>query len=192
MSSAKWRPCCPGGDEQPMILRIFTHNSYSRGLSVSCDLNRIIDWKKSQRLGFRGCCRNCSPCGSRSWQHHHNDVIMSAVASQIISLTIVYSTVYSGADQRKYQNPASPAFVRGNHQWPVNMPHKGPVMRKMFPSDDVIMVKIADHLGPVRGSMETLSALRAHLWWKYTGEPLYSIGIAFQWIRWSYFHNGNC
>ena len=64
---------------------------------------------------------------------------MSAMASQITSLTIVYSTVYSGADQRKYQSPASLAFVRGNHRWPVNSPHKGPVTRKMFPFDDVIM-----------------------------------------------------
>ena len=50
---------------------------------------------------------------------HYNDVITSAVASQITSLTIVYSTVYSGADQRKYQSSASLAFVRGIHQWPV-------------------------------------------------------------------------
>ena len=30
-------------------------------------------------------------------------------------------------------------FVRGIHRWPVNSPHKGPVIRKMFPFDDVIM-----------------------------------------------------
>ena len=48
-----------------------------------------------------------------------------------------YSTVYSGADQRKHQSSASLAFVRGIHRWPVNFPHKGPVTRKMFPFDDV-------------------------------------------------------
>ena len=64
---------------------------------------------------------------------------MSAMASQITSLTIVYSTVYSGADQRKHQRSASLAFVRGIHRSPVNSPHKGPVTRKMFPFDDVIM-----------------------------------------------------
>ena len=64
---------------------------------------------------------------------------MSTMASQIISLTIIYSTVYSGADQRKHQNSASLAFVRGIHREPVNSPHKGPVTRKMFPFDDVIM-----------------------------------------------------
>ena len=63
------------------------------------------------------------------------------MASQITSLTIVYSTVYSGVDQRKYQSSASLAFVRGIHRWPVNSPHKGPVTRKMFSFDDVIMCK---------------------------------------------------
>ena len=70
---------------------------------------------------------------------HYNDVIMSAMASWIISLTIVYSTVYSVADYKRYQSPASLAFVRGIHRWPVNSSHKGPVTRKMFPFDDVIM-----------------------------------------------------
>ena len=71
---------------------------------------------------------------------HYNDVILGVMASQITSLTIVYSTVYSGADQRKYQSSASLAFVRGIHRGPVNSPHKWPVTRKMFPFDDVIMV----------------------------------------------------
>ena len=65
---------------------------------------------------------------------------MSTMASQITSFTIVYSTVYSDADQRKHQTSASLAFVRGIHQGPVNSPHKWPVTRKMFPFDDVIMV----------------------------------------------------
>ena len=70
---------------------------------------------------------------------HYNDVIMGAMTSQITSLMIVYSSVYSGADQRKYQSSASLAFVRGIHRWPVISPHTGPVTRKMFPFDDVIM-----------------------------------------------------
>ena len=71
---------------------------------------------------------------------HHNDVIMSTMASQITSRTIVYSTAYSGAVQRKHQSSTSLAFVWGIHRWPVNSPHKVPVKRKMFPFDDVIMV----------------------------------------------------
>ena len=63
---------------------------------------------------------------------------MGAMTSQITSLTIVYSTVYSDADQRKHQSSASLTFVRGIHRWPVISPHKWLVMRKMFPFNDVI------------------------------------------------------
>ena len=77
---------------------------------------------------------------------------MGTMASQITSLTIVYSAVYSGADQRKHQSSASLAFVRGIpwefqgiHRGPVNSLHKCPVMQKMFPFDDVIM--LSDILG---------------------------------------------
>ena len=67
------------------------------------------------------------------------DVIMGAIASQINSLTIVYSTVYSDADQRKHESSAWLAFVWGINRGSVNSPHKWPVTRKMFPFDDVIM-----------------------------------------------------
>ena len=130
MLSAKWRPFCPGeeglnhwGRLTPGSLlaseracRQFRANSLSKfgdGLSSVTTKRRY-------------------PCGNL----HYNDVIMSAMASQITSLTIVYSTVYSGTDQRKHQSSASLAFVRGNS--PVNSPHKGPVTWKMFPLDDVI------------------------------------------------------
>ena len=72
-------------------------------------------------------------------QNHYIDVIMTTMASQITSLTVVYSIFYSGADQRKHQSSASLAFVLGNSPGPVNSPHKRPVTRKMFPFDDVIM-----------------------------------------------------
>ena len=72
---------------------------------------------------------------------HYNDIIMGTIASQITSITIVYSTVYSDADQRKHQSSASLAFVRGIHRGPLNSPHKWPVTRKMLPFDDVIMLQ---------------------------------------------------
>ena len=75
---------------------------------------------------------------------HYNDPIMSTTASQITSLTIVYSTVYLGVDQRKHPSSASLAFVRRIHRWPVNFPHKGPVTRKMFPLHDVIMIIVLE------------------------------------------------
>ena len=77
----------------------------------------------------------------RGHRRHYDDVTMGGIASQITSLTIVYSTVYSGADQRKHQSSASLAFVWGIHRGPVNSLHKWPVTRKMFPFDDVIMDK---------------------------------------------------
>ena len=69
------------------------------------------------------------PCWDSYW--HYIDVIMTRMASQITSQAVVYSIVYSGADQRKHHSAASPK--------PVNSPHKGPVTRKMFPFDDVVM-----------------------------------------------------
>ena len=74
--------------------------------------------------------------------NHYNDAIMGVMASQITSLTIVYSTVYSGAAQSKHQSSASLAFVCGSHWGPVNSPHKWPVTQKMFPFDDVIMLLV--------------------------------------------------
>ena len=82
---------------------------------------------------------------------HYRDIIMSAMASQITSLTIVYSTVYSGADQRKYQSSASLAFVQGIPRWTGNSPHKWSVTRKMFPFDDVIMCRICNQHGDLSG-----------------------------------------
>ena len=70
---------------------------------------------------------------------HYNYVTMGSMASQITSLTVVYSTFYSGADERKHQSSASLAFVSGIHRGPVNSPHKWPVTRKMFSFDVVII-----------------------------------------------------
>ena len=69
-----------------------------------------------------------------------NDVIRRAMASQITSLTIVYATVNSDADQRKHQRSPSLAFVWGIHRWPVNSPQKGPVTRNMLPLDNAFMI----------------------------------------------------
>ena len=88
---------------------------------------------------------------------------MTAMTSQITNLTTVYLIFYSGADQGKHQSSASLAIVRGNHRWPVNSPHKGPVTRKMFPFDNVIInVRIVypiKHGTPSTQSYQTLSLL---------------------------------
>ena len=75
---------------------------------------------------------------------YYNDVLTGAMASEITSLTTVYSTVYSGADQRKHQSSASLAFVGGIHHSPVYSPHKWPVTPKMFPFDDVTTIECYD------------------------------------------------
>ena len=116
----------------------------SDNFSVACEvLLKIMDDSKSQR---NNTVRNVSTfigedCILVLWMSslHYSDVIMGTIASQITSLTIVYSTVYSDADLRKHQSSASLAFVREIHRGPVNSPHNWPVTRKMFPFDDVIM-----------------------------------------------------
>ena len=96
-----------------------------------------MGWDHALGPNRRTCDINHGLFGSPT--HHYNDVMMSTMASQITSLPIVYSTVYSSANQRKHQSSASLAFLRGIHRWPVNSPHKGPVTWKMFPFDGVIM-----------------------------------------------------
>ena len=91
---------------------------------------------------------------STTFPFHYNDDILGAVASQITSLTIVYSvysTVDSDADQRKHHSSASLAFVRGIHRGPLISPHKWPVTQKMIPFHDVIIFLIKmDDLFPRR------------------------------------------
>ena len=67
---------------------------------------------------------------------------MGAMASQITNLTIVHSTVHSGADQRKQFRVIG--LSAGIHLWPVNSPHKWPITRKMFPFDDCVMYVVND------------------------------------------------
>ena len=91
-------------------------------------------------IGFLLISFNLTPVITLSCLIHYGDAIMGAIASQITSLTVVYSTVYSDTDQRKHQSSVSLTFVLGIHQGPVNSLHKWPVTWKMFPFDDVIML----------------------------------------------------
>ena len=102
---------------------------------------------------------------------------MSAMASQITGVSIVYSTFCSGTDQRKHQSSASLAFMKGIHRWPVYSPHKGPVTRKMFPFDNVDMA-----IGTVRRSVCDFDVIPTHVvqcicrscyqtpWWRHQTE----------------------
>ena len=114
---------------------IGSHRQYVRQ-SVNIGLGNDFIWSSNWWA------RSLVPfwCNELKSKFNYSDVIMSAMASQITGVSIVYSTVCSGAVQRKHQSSASLAFVRGIHRWPVNSPHKGPVTRIMFPFDDVIML----------------------------------------------------
>ena len=83
-----------------------------------------VKYQSSRRITFSYLKRKCCRLAIRfafilrlgvTW-HHCDDVIMTTMASQITSPTVVYSTVYSDADQRKHQSSASLAFVWGIHR----------------------------------------------------------------------------
>ena len=74
----------------------------------------------------RHCCRWHSDARSQGANSHYIDKFGPSVPFKMWH-------------QRKHQSSASLAFVRRIHRRPVNSPHKGPVTRKMFPFDDVIM-----------------------------------------------------
>ena len=101
-------------------------------------------------------------------KNHHSDVIMSEMASKTTSVSIVYSLVRSGADQRKHQSSASLAFVG----WPVNFQHKVPVTWKTLPFDDVIMVYILCRLCyrqlGIRENCETINPCALRPWWLFS------------------------
>ena len=111
--------------------------------SMVSNWRQTITWTNGDSVHWRTCdahVRNRSQWSTLFLAKQHNsDVIMGQIACQITSLTIVYSTVYSGVEQRKHQSSASLAFVRGIHRRPVNSPQKWPVTREIFPFDDVIM-----------------------------------------------------
>ena len=87
----------------------------------------MIDWYQIKKSGVR--MKKTNPL---QWRHNGCDGISNHQPRD-------YSTVYSAADQRKHQSSASLAFVRRIHRGPVNSRRKGPVTRKRFPFDDVIM-----------------------------------------------------
>ena len=98
---------------------------------------------------------------------HYDDVIMSAIASQITSLKIVYSTIYSDVDQRKTSKIRVTGLCVGNSPVTGEFPAQMASNWKMFPFDDVIMRRL---VRPVVGNwaenskfIATLNQLRK-LW----------------------------
>ena len=109
---------------------------------------------------------------------HYNDVIMSAMASQMTGVLIVCLNVCSVADQRKHQSSMSVAFVRGIHRWLVNSLHKWPVARKMLSFDDVIMKwKSSYEMRPRILRQPDLRKVDLPCRWKAEMKALWSISI---------------
>ena len=125
----------------PSKLRICSANHRTGYFSnLACDWMSIVWANSEQEIENR-------PWFWHTSTHHYDDVIMGALASQITSLTIVYSTVYSHTDQRKHQSSASLAFVWGIHRGPVNSSHQWPVTRISIPFDDVLMYLVGSLFG---------------------------------------------
>ena len=127
-------------DNKVGIMTMFGFHWAEFCISLKCHPDEIFV------VGWRGSCHKISvlevtkiSSTCTMLNSHYSDVMIGTMASQITSLTAVYSTDYSGADQRKHQSSASLAFVWGIHRGPVNSPHKWPITRKIFPFDDVIM-----------------------------------------------------
>ena len=79
---------------------------------VSCfSLKKLLSNEVYRRRFDKSCDVVVMICPS-----HYDDVIMTTLASQMTSLTVVYSIVYSGVNQRKHQSSASLAFVMGIHR----------------------------------------------------------------------------
>ena len=122
------------------LVRFVWKDGWSLGYDISVIAREAVSWKSASVSDNSSRSRSELCVFVHEWAFHYSDVMMSARASHITGVSIVYSTVCSGADQGKYQSSASLTFVRGIHRWPVNSPHKGLVTRKVFPFDDVIMI----------------------------------------------------
>ena len=97
--------------------------NYQNCCSGTASHRKEVEWRQNRCCGrywsakggttvVQGRQRHRSNWCLQQYTFHYNDVIMNTIASQITSLTIIYSAVYSGADQRKHQSSASLAFVR--------------------------------------------------------------------------------
>ena len=107
-------------EKPPCLLR-----HHCNVVRVTCPIGKAPVRSYFEVIKYRGSVNGCM------LYVHYSDVIMSAMASQITGVSIVYSTICLGADQERHQSSLSLAFVRGIQWWPLESPHKGPVTRKM-------------------------------------------------------------
>ena len=104
MSAILYRPQC--GKVSPMCCSTGVKNAFIWVLYVEC--GNESNFTEQSTISSTG--------PGKLSLGHYSDIIMTTIAPQITNLTVVYSTVYSDADQRKHQSSASLAFVRGIHR----------------------------------------------------------------------------
>ena len=124
---------------------------FSSLVSVSCALHLALLYNsshittqplKTMSESDREVCKVAFSC-------YNSDIIMSAMTSQIAGVSIVCSTICSGAHQKKNKHRSSTSLtvVRGIHRCPMDSPYKGPVTRKMLLFDDVVMLLMGSSRG---------------------------------------------
>ena len=93
-----------------------THNHFQKICDYRCV--GLFHWQGLTGIKVYACnyIHHFVGCNYSSTPIHYDDVIMTTIASQITSLMVVYSTVYSDADQSKHQSSASLVFVWGIHR----------------------------------------------------------------------------
>ena len=64
---------------------------------------------------------------------------MSAMASRLSASRLSVQPFVQAQIKENIKAPRHLPLRIGIHRWPMNSPHKGPVTRKIFPFDDVIM-----------------------------------------------------
>ena len=68
------------------------------------------------------------------WRHNERDGVSNHQPHDCL-----FSRLFKAQTKENIKTPRT-GLLEGIHRWPVNSPHKGPVTRKMFPFDDVIMI----------------------------------------------------
>ena len=133
-----------------LIIRITPIWQYISKVIICIGFSHLLIFLEFCRQSYRSALCYSSQITTLQWRHNELDGDVS----------IVCSTVCSGADQGKYQSSASLALAKGIHRWPVDSPHKGPVTRKMFPFDDVIRNSLT--LGRCGSNFKTWSSNSFH------------------------------
>ena len=105
----------------------------------------------------------------KTWHVHYNDVIMSAIASQITSLTFFCSSVYSGTDQRKHQSSASLAFVTG--EFPAQRANNAENVSVWWRHHDIPMVLAADTFCLINTKLNVRKS-EWNMMWQLFGPPM--------------------